>query len=193
MFKINRTIKLLLLSSLFLETGFGLIEPILAIYIKDNLIGGTIFSAGLASTIFLLTKSLVQLPFSYYVDKHDDKVRWLVIGTALIAIVPFLYIFSSHMYAIYAAQFIHGIGAALAYPTWLGLWSLSLDKQKESFEWSLYSTTTGIGAAFTASIGAALAQFTGFVWTFAIVGGMSVISCIILFGLEQRQAVNSSK
>ena len=53
----NRTIKLLMFSDIFVLTGFGLIEPILAIFIKENLVGGTIFAAGLASMIFLVTKS----------------------------------------------------------------------------------------------------------------------------------------
>ena len=44
----NRTIKLLMISDIFVITGFGLIDPILAIFIKENLTGGTIFAAGFA-------------------------------------------------------------------------------------------------------------------------------------------------
>lgn len=117
----NNTIKMLMLSDIFVVTGFGLVEPILAIFIKENLIGGTIFAAGLASTLFLITKCSVQLPFSRYVDRHDDKVKWLVLGSFLIALVPFLYNFATHINYVYAAQIIYGIGAGLAYPTWLGL------------------------------------------------------------------------
>ena len=43
----NRIIKLLMISDVFVLTGFGLVQPILAIFIKDNLVGGTIFAAGL--------------------------------------------------------------------------------------------------------------------------------------------------
>lgn len=181
----NRTIKLLLLSSIFVDTGFGFVEPILAIFIKDNLVGGTIFTAGIASTLYLVTKSVLQLPFSRYVDAHDDKERWLVLGTACMAFVPFLYIFCTHIIYIYIAQVILGIGSALAFPTWLGLWSLHLDKKKESFEWSLYSTTIGIGTAITASIGAAVAQFVGFAPAFALVGAMSVVGTLILLKLQR--------
>ena len=118
---INRTIKLLMLSDIFIATGFGLTDPIVAIYIKENLTGGTIFAAGLASTIFLVTKSVVQLPFSRYVDGHDDKIRWLIIGTFLIALVPFIYILANDIKYIYFAQLLHGLGSGLAFPTWLGL------------------------------------------------------------------------
>lgn len=185
----NRTIKLLMISDIFLMTGFGLIDPILAIFIKENLVGGTIFAAGLASTLFLITKCAVQLPFSKYVDNHKDKVKWLIIGTFLIAIVPFIYIFAKDVTFIYLAQVLHGFGSGLVYPTWLGLWSTHLDKKHESFEWSLYSTLTGLGIAFTAIIGATIAEFVGFVYTFAFVGVMSLISCFILFGLERKNKI----
>lgn len=183
----NRMIKILMISDIFVLTGFGLIDPILAIFIKENLYGGTIFFAGLASTLFLVTKSLVQLPFSRYVDNHDDKINWLIIGTFLITLTPFIYLSAKTVKYIYLAQFIHGLGSGLAYPTWLGLWSTHLDKKHESFEWSIYSTFTGIGIAITASIGAAIAQFIGFKTTFIFVGILSLIGCLILFRLETHE------
>ncbi len=173
-----------MLSDIFILAGFGLIDPILAIFINDSIRGGTIFAAGLASTVFLLAKSIVQLPFSRYADRSRDRVRWLIIGTAFIVVVPFLYIFAQDISTIYLAQIFHGIGSGLAFPTWLGLWSTNLGKSKEGFEWSLYSTLTGLGAAATAAIGAAAAQFFGFVATFAVVGILSMIGCGILFALE---------
>jgi len=182
----NRTIKFLMLSDIFILTGFGLIAPILAIFIKENLTGGTIFAAGIASTIFLLVKSIIQLPFSKYVDSHDNKVKWLIVGTFLVSTVPFLYIFAKHIYFIYLAQVIYGIGYGFAYPTWLGLWSTHLDKKHESFEWSLYSTSVGIGVAITAAIGGAVAQFLGFTHTFSLAGIMTVTGFLVLFGLEKK-------
>jgi len=181
----NRTVKLLMLSDIFVITGFGLIDPILAIFIKENLIGGTIFAAGFASTLFLITKCLVQLPFSRYVDKHDDKIKWLIVGTSLIAAVPFIYVFATTITHIYIAQIFYGLASGLAFPTWLGLWSTHLDKKHESFEWSLYSTSVGLGTAATAAIGAYVAQMIGFIYTFASVGILSLMGCGVLFGLER--------
>ncbi|MFH1788857.1 MAG: MFS transporter [Candidatus Altiarchaeota archaeon] len=183
----NRTIKLLMFSDVFVLTGFGLIQPILAIFIKENLHGGTIFAAGFASTLFLVTKSLVQLPFSRFVDSHDNKVRWLIAGTFVISIVPFLYIMAEDVTTIYVAEIIYGLGSALAYPTWLGLWSTHLDKKHESFEWSVYSTLTGLGTAATAVIGAAIADKIGFSYTFLFAGVMSLLGCLVLLGLEFRK------
>lgn len=184
----NKTIKLLMLSDIFVMTGFGLTDPILAIFVKENLVGGTIFAAGLASTFFLVTKCLVQLPFSKYVDTHSDKVKWLIAGTFLITAVPFLYIFANHINIVYLAQVIHGWGAGMAYPVWLSMWSTHLDKKQESFEWSLYSTFAGIGVAITAAAGAAIAELAGFAYSFVLTGSLSLVGCIVLFWLEKKHA-----
>ncbi len=185
----NRVIKFLMISDILLLTSFGLVEPILAIFFKEDLIGGSILMAGLAGTIFLLVKSVIQLPFSKYVDSHNygERLKWLIIGTFLISIVPFIYIFSKHIYWIFFAQVIHGLGSGLAYPTWLGLWSTHLDRKKESFEWSLYSTMAGLGTAVTAALGAILAQFLGFNITFFFVGILSFMGCAVLFEIDRRK------
>lgn len=193
--KVNRTIFYLMISDIFVVTGFGLIEPILAIFIKDNLIGGTIFTAGIASTIYLISKSLTQLPFSLHVDNHGDRddLRWLLRGTLLISIVPFIYIFAEDICHIYFAQLIYGIGSGLAFSTWLGLWSTHLDKNRESFEWSLYSTLVGMGTAFSAAVGAAMAEFLGFVPVFIFVGIMSIIGCLVLYKLRKNLPPGSAE
>jgi DHA1 family quinolone resistance protein-like MFS transporter len=176
-----------MLSDVFFSAGLGLIEPILAIYIKEDLIGGSIFGVGIASTIFLLTKSIIQLPIARYVDKHNHKFFFLIVGSALIAIKPFLYIFTNHMYWVYAIQFIYGLGSALSYPAWLGLWSTHLDKNQESYEWSLYSTTNGLALAVSAALGASVAQWLGFQATFIIVGSFSIVGCLTLIKMEYKK------
>lgn len=182
----NRTVKLLMLSDIFLITGFGLMGPILAIFIKEGITGGSIFAVGLASTIHIIVKSAVQLPFSRYVDSHKDKLRWLILGTFAMCSVPFIYMSATSIYHIFIAQIILGISGGLAFPTWLGLWSTNLDKKHESFEWSLYSTLTGLGTAATASIGAAIAQFFNFRVTFIFTGILALIGATILFSLERK-------
>ena len=185
----NRTMKLLLLSDIFVLTGFGLIQPILAIYINDGGVnGGTMLTAGMASALFILTKSLVQLPFGHYVDSQASKERWLILGTLLMAAVPIIYLSASSIYQIYLAELIYGLGSGLAYPTWLGLWSVNLDRGRESFQWSIYHTTTGVGTAATGAGGAAMASQVGFSATFLLAGLLCIVGCLVLFVLERRCA-----
>ena len=180
----NRTVKLLILSDIFILTGFGLITPILAIFIKEDIVGWSIFTASLASTLFLISKSLVQLPFSKYVDKEKNKKRLLLIWTFLIVIVPFLYLWITQLRHIYAIQILYGIGSGIAYPTRLWIRSIALDKKHESFERSMYSTATGIGTAITAAVWWALAEYAWFNILFITVGIFSIIGVMILFKLD---------
>ena len=188
----NHTIKILLISDVFVLTAFGLMSPILAIFFKEDLTGGTIVAAGVASTIFMVVKSLVQLPFSRYVDrqKYHQRIMWLMTGSLLIAIVPFLYILAKDITGIYLAQIMYGIGSGLAYPAWVELWTTHLDRRHESFEWSVYSSACGLGTAAAAVGGAVVAQYAGFNVTFLLVGIISLLGCFTLFGLEHQHKKN---
>lgn len=182
----NRTIRILMTSDFVILTGLGLVEPILSVFIKENITGATLVTAGLASTIYFVSKSLVQLPFSRYTDAHDHKNVILFLGTLFIAATPFLYFFAHSVNAIYISQLVYGIGYGIAYPCWLSIWSTHLDNHHEGFEWSMYSTLTGLGAALSAAIGASLAQSIGFRLTFLLVGGVCTIGSLILLGLNNE-------
>jgi DHA1 family quinolone resistance protein-like MFS transporter len=178
----NKTLKLLIISDIFVLSGFGLIGPILAIYINDNLVGGSIFSAGLASAIFLITHAALQLLFSYKFNPKD-RLWMLKLGTAIIALVPIGYIFSTSIYHIYIVEFMYGVGAAFSYPTWSSLFTAHLEKGKRGFQYSVYSSGVGIGTALTASAGAWLAEYVDFRLVFILTGIMSLIGLFILFKL----------
>ena len=180
----DKTVKLLILSDIFLITGFGLIDPFLAVFIKDRLINGTLIAAGFATTLFLITKSLVQLPFSKYVDNHKEKIKYLIAGTLIISVVPFIFVLANRIEHIYLAQIIRGIGSGLAVPTWLSLFTTHIDKGKESYEWSIYVTLVSLGIAISGLVGATIASFLGFKFAFFIVGVLSLAGALVLLKLE---------
>lgn len=179
----DKTLKLLSLSDLFILSGFGLISPILAIYINVNL-GAGIFLAGLATTILLITRSIFQIIFSHHFNPQDRL--WLLrLGTAIIALVPFGYIFSQNIWHLLAVQFIFGIGASMAYPAWNSFFVCHQEKGKKGFQWSIYNSTVSIGAALSAAIGGLIAQATSFTVVFILTGILSLIGFLILFKLEK--------
>ncbi len=180
----NKTLKLLIISDIFMLSGFGMIAPIIAIFINDNMVGGSIFSAGLASTIFLITHASLQLLFSYKFNPKD-RIWMLKLGTAIIMLVPIGYIFSTTIYHIYFIEFIYGIGAAFAYPSWSSLFTAHLESGKRGFQYSIYSSGVGIGTALTAAAGAWLAEKIGFQPVFIMTGIMTFIGLIILFKLNR--------
>ena len=182
----NKTLYFLWFSDIFIITGFGLVSPLMAIYITGTIVGGSILGAGIATALFLIVKALVQIPFSKYIDSHKDRTRWLWIGTFLVISVPIQYVLARNMMSIYIAQIIYGLGAGLANPAWLGIWSNHLDKHHESFEWSLYGATTGLGAGLTAFLGAASVTYFGFKYTMGFMGLLSLIGFITLLYIEDK-------
>jgi len=182
----DRTLFLLILSDIFILSGFGLITPILAIFIKEGLTGGSVVSAGLAISIFWVLKSILQLPLSKYVDSRKKKLKFLLLGTFIIIIVPFMYAFSQSVTQIYLAQAVYACGAALAYPTWMSLFITHVDKKHKGFEWSIWSTGVGLGTGIAAFIGAKIADLFGFSNLFFIVGSISILGFILLFFIENK-------
>lgn len=190
----NKIIRYLLLSDVFFLTGLGLIAPILAIYINDYIEGGSLMTAGVASAIFLITKSVVQIPFSKYVDQQDETsdLYWLLGGAFLVCLVPFGYLLAHSIAGIYVAQFLYGLGAGFAYPTWLTIWSHHLDTHHETFEWSFYSSAVSLSTAAAGITGAWVSSVLGFDTTFFLVGICS-FGGFVLLALLRTDVVRQHK
>lgn len=184
----QKKLALLILSDVLILSSFGLIGPIMAIFITENLIGGTLVTAGLATTIFLIVKSAVQLPLSKFIDKEKHKTHSLLLGTILIISVPFIYFFAKTVYVFFIAQAIYGLGAALAYPAWFSLFTTYMDKKHRGFEYTLWSTSIGIGTAIAAFLGAGAAEKLGFRSLFFIVGFIAFLGFLNLIILDRIEA-----
>ncbi len=180
----NRTLKLLILSDILVYGALGFVSPILSIFIDTNLTGGGIFTAGLASTIFLITHATLQLIFSYKFNPKD-RLWMLWLGTGIIAIVPIGYVFSTHIWHLFLAEFAYGVGAAFAYPSWSSLFTSNLEKGKRGFQYSLYSSGLGIGTAITAAVGGLIAEKIGFKFVFVITSLLAIMGLLILFRLNK--------
>ncbi|MCS7134265.1 MAG: MFS transporter [Candidatus Pacearchaeota archaeon] len=188
----NKTLKLLIASDAFLWAGLGLVSPILAIYIKDYLPGGSITVVGVASMVFLLTKVTLQLIFSK-IFQPEDRFWMVVFGTFLIATVPFIYLVAKNIWQFFLAQLIYGFGAGLSFPAWFSLFASNLTKGKQGYEWSIYSAWVGISSGVSAYVGSWLANFFGFEFVFFLVGIFALTSASILLTLQKEGLKKKAK
>jgi MFS family permease len=181
----NKVLKLLILSDVFIYSGLGLVAPLLAVFINDNLIGGTLFTIGIASAIFLVVHAVLQIVFA---DKFNQKDRrWMLLfGTLLIALVPLGYFFSKNIWHLFIVQFIYGVGASFAYPAWYSLFTANLEKKQEGFQWSINNSSISIGTALTAAIGGWLVTLIGFQYSFIIAGLITFVGFLILIKLNKN-------
>ena len=180
----DKTLKLLIISDILVYGALGFVSPILSIFIDNNLVGGGIFTAGLASTIFLVTHAVLQIIFSYKFNPKD-RLWMLWLGTGIIALVPIGYIFSTSIWHLFLAEFVYGIGAAFAYPSWSSLFTSNLEKGKRGFQYSIYSSGLGIGTAITAAVGGFIAEKIGFKFVFMLTSLLAIIGLLILFKLNK--------
>ena len=183
---VNKVVRVLVLGDIMFFSAYGLIGPIFAVFVTNQIAGATIATAGFAATINLLVRALLQMPIARYIDRHKgekDDFKFMVAGSTLISIVPFAYLFVTTPLHLYLAQVVLGIGGALANPGWYAIFTRHIDKGKEGTEWTLENVGVGLAAAGTAAIGGILAQYFGFNNLFLIVGIVSLLGLVIQISL----------
>lgn len=183
----NVVVRFMILSDTIWMGALGFLGPIFSLYIVDFIKGGDARVAGFAATIFLLTKSLFQIPFASIIDRirgEKDDFWILVIGSFLSAVVPLLYLIIHTPMQLYIVQFIYGIFVAATFPSFMAVMSRHMDKKKECSEWGIYFTLTDFSSAIAAAIGGVLAVTMGYPILILIVVIVSIFGVISLFPLR---------
>src|SRR3989339_864850 len=176
--KVNHVIRTLVLSDFFVNAGFSIFAPVFAVFVTKQINGGSLEVIGFAAAIFQVFKVLFQIPVARILDKtrgEKDDFYSLIFGSAIISMVPFMYLFASEGYHIYLIQAIYGIGAAFSIPPWYAIFSRHMDKAKENVEWSMDSIAIGISGACAAALGGFLAQRFNFEMVFVIGGIIAIV------------------
>ncbi|MBL7150913.1 MFS transporter [Candidatus Microgenomates bacterium] len=193
---INKVVKILVLSDFTLLFGWGLVAPILAIFITGQIQGGDARVAGIAIGIYWLLKSLLQIPIGRYLDQNHgekDDYYFLIIGTLLVALPPLGFIFATLPWHMYALQGLHAIGAALSLPAWCGIFTRHIGKGREAQSWALDSSALGIGAGISGIIGGIIAKSFGFTPLFIGVSVFAVISALLCILIKKDLIIPKKK
>ena len=187
--KINIVIRFLTLSDILVISGFGMVLPIFAVYITQTIDGGTVEVVGIAMAIYLLTKSLGQIPIATIVDriKGERDDFWIMFtGSVFFSVIPLMYIFVKTPLALYLVQFIYGFAAAMTVPTWYAIFTRHVDKNHEGVEWGVYQTFVDLGSAAAATIGGFIAYRFGFTLLFILVSLLIFSGSMFLLGVYRN-------
>ncbi len=179
---INKVIKVMVFSDLILNSGWGLVGPILAIYIVGTIEGGNVQVAGIAMGIYWLGKSVLQIPIAHFLDKnHGEKDDYyaLIGGTLLASLTPIGFIFATLSWHIYILQGIHALGMAMAIPSWSAIFTRHIEKRREAFCWSLDSSALGLGAGVASILGGTIAGVFGFTPLFIGVSVFGIVAALL--------------
>jgi len=162
---INKVIKRLILSDVTLFFSIGLLLPIFAIYVTQNIEGGTLRVVGLAASMYWISRTIFTVPISKYMDKTKgeyDEYIYMLVGLYIMTFIPLFYIWSSQPWHIYLLGFINGLAGSMAIPGWRILFTNYIDKGRTGYEWSIEDVGVGIAIAVSSYMGAFLADTFGF-------------------------------
>ena len=185
----NKVIKSLIITEFTFWTGWGLVTPVFAIFVVEQIKGGSVFVVGMASAVFWIARSVFRIPFGIFVDAcptEKDDYFVMVSGFLLASLVPLGYIFTSTPAQIYFLQGVHGLGLAMAYSGLMPIFTKHLDKGKESTEWGLNGTLVGIGLGIAGAVGGWAVTRFGFNSVFVVVSVFGLIGTVILFALRNE-------
>ena len=192
---INRVIRLLILSDLTLFFAFGLLAPIFAIFITQNIEGGTLKVIGLASSFYWLARTLTTVPLSRIMDKTDgeiDEYFFMLVGSYAMAFIPLFYMISSQPWHIYALGFINGLFNSMAVPGWRIIFTNHIDRGQTGYEWSMEDVGVGLSIGLSSYIGAFMAEKFGFELVFILITIVGV-SGVSFFIIPLRESMKSLK
>lgn len=180
---VNRFIRYLIISDAVIFFATGMVLPIFALFITDRIQGGDIAVAGFATTVFLGTKSILQIPISILLDRRKgerDDFLLMLAGSFLFPAVPIIYFVASEPWHIYAAQCVFGIAAAMNFPGWMALFTRHIDRGREAFSWTLHQAGFQGAMAVAASVGALVAQRYGFGTLFMLDALFLIVGSFVL-------------
>ena len=182
--KVNEIIRHFIWADLALLAGWGLIEPVFAIFILERIAGATLITIGIAAAIYWIVKSALQVPIALMLDKTDgekDDYYVLIFGLCLAGLTAFGFALINEIWQLYLVKVLHAAAFALYIPALYSIFSNHLDKGHRSREFSLDSTAIGIAAGINGFFGSILVKYFGFVTIFIIAGVMCLISASIIF------------
>lgn len=189
--KINFIIKILIISDFFIFFALGLLSPIFAVFILDNIQGSDLEVIGFATTFYWLSRIISVIPLSRMMDKmhgEEDEFYFIFIGSILMSAIPAFFIFSTLPWHIYALQIISGFAHSMAIPAWRILFTNHIDRRLIGYEWSVEDVSVGIATAGSAALGAFIAKVYGFNVLFILISILGILgSCILLFLLKEKK------
>jgi MFS family permease len=184
---INPVVRFLILSDMIFVGASGLLGPVFALFIENFIVGGNEAVAGLAVGIFLITKSVFQIPIAHIIDKvrgEKDDFWVLIIFTILASLVPILYLVVNTPLELYFVQFLLGLFTALTFPTYMAIFTRHIDKEKEGTEWGVYFTLTDLASAALAALGGYIASVNGFKPLIVAVTAIGFIGAMFLIPIK---------
>ncbi|MFH1430694.1 MAG: MFS transporter [Candidatus Uhrbacteria bacterium] len=184
---INSVVKYLIVSDTVIVGAAGLLGPIFALFIEGFIDGGNAAVAGIAAAIYLLARSIIQIPVASVLDRirgERDDFKVVVVFSIIMGLIPLSYLFIDQAWQLYLTQLALGIATAFTFPSYMAIFTRHIDKTHEGLEWGVYFTMTDLSAAALAAIGGYVATTIGFHALIITVVVLSVFGSLLLIPIK---------
>ncbi len=189
MITLNKVIRTLIASDFLLQSGWGLVGPIFAIFLTKQIKGGSLEMIGFVAATYWLTKSIVQPFIARLLDikkGEKDDFNFLIGGLYIANLVPLGYLFSTQIFHVFILEFIRGLAMACVVPTWSAIFTRHINDGWEAFSWSIESTAIGLAAGLSAAFGGIIATAMGFKAVFVLVSIFGLASASTLLFIRHQ-------
>lgn len=164
-FKINSIVKAYIISDSLLWSAWNFVTPIFAIFVVNNINGGSIENASFGFSLYLISRVIFELlAGKLLINSGADKrkMRMAIAGMLCLSASYLGFAFTSEVLYMYLFYIIAGMGLGIASPAKNALFSIHLDKSKEAAEWGISDAVTFAGMAAASTIGGIIAKSFGF-------------------------------
>ncbi len=187
-FKIGWVVRKFVIADLALLSGWGLVNPIFAIFVVERIQGATVVTVGIAAAAYWLSKAIFQLPVATLIDRKKgerDDFAVLVASLVLVAFSAFAFTIINQIWQLYLLQALHAAAFAMYTPSWSGIFSRHLDKGHEAIDWALDNTAISIATGATGLVSGLIVIWLGYDALFVLAGISSLVSAAIIFSVPK--------
>lgn len=188
MFNINRVIKTLIYFDILGSSAVGFFTPVFAIFVLQDIEGGSVKVVGFAWAVYWVVKSILQLVVARYLDStkgENDDIFSLITGSFLLSGILFLYAFVNSVSELYLLQALLAFASALIIPPWYAVFTRHVDKFKIGEEWAMDSTGLGLGIALAGALSGLAVDEFGFRFIFIVAGTLHFCATLFLLPLSR--------
>jgi len=172
----NKRFLNLLASNYIWWFGAGLLGPLYAVFAEK--IGGDILELTGAYALYLILAGILSIYIGHISDHHSKKYL-LLAGCSLNALATFGYLLVDSPLKLFMVQGLFGISAALSYPAWDSLFTMSLEKKHLGAEWGLSEGGPLIVSGIAILLGGLIITYFSFTVLFITMGIVQVIGTIV--------------
>lgn len=179
-FNVNPVVKAYIIADSFLWSAWNLITPIFAVFFVDNINSGSIQLAATGYSIYLISRVVFELLTGPYLAKSSDRKKFIstALGMTLLSVAYLGFSISTEIFQVYIFYAVAGMGLGIATPAKNSLFSMHLDKNKETTEWGVSDAISFVCMALATALGGFIAGEFGFVILFYVAAIVNILGII---------------